>query len=179
MSISIAPPRPDGSGDIFTDTGPVLGPVSPSALGQMAALCWRLKKGRVEVMMVTSRETGRWVIPKGWPMEGIPPEEAAAREAWEEAGALGKVSADPLGRFVYDKVLRDRSVRSCCVTVYPLRLREVKSRWPERKERRRKWFDAEEAAGLVAETGLSDLFLALAQDPGLLAPPARHRKVKG
>ena len=164
----------------FDDPLPDLSPVSPSALGQMAALCWRLRKGRVEVLMVTSRETRRWVIPKGWPMPGLAPEEAAAREAWEEAGALGKVSGEALGRFVYDKVMRDRSVRSCCVTVYPLRLREVKARWPERKERRRKWFGAEDAAGLVAETGLSELFVALAQDPGLLAPVARHRKgIKG
>ncbi|NBZ87005.1 NUDIX hydrolase [Stagnihabitans tardus] len=160
----------------FDEPGPHLSPVSPAALGQMAALCWRLKKGRVEVLMVTSRETRRWVIPKGWPMAGLAPEEVAAREAWEEAGALGKVSGDPLGRFVYDKVLNDRSVRSCCVTVYPLRQREVKARWPERKERRRKWFGAEEAAGLVAEAGLAELLVALAQDPGLLAPAARHRK---
>lgn len=161
---------------VFEEPMETLVPVSPAALGQMAALCWRLKKGRVEVLLVTSRETRRWVIPKGWPIEGLTLEAAAAREAWEEAGALGKVSSDPLGRFVYDKVMRDRSLRSCCVTVYPLRLREVKGHWPERKERRRKWFDAEAASELVAEQGLAELFRALAQDPGLLAPAARHRK---
>lgn len=164
--------RPDLSRDVETVQ---LGPVSPAALCQMAALCWRLKKARVQVLMVTSRETRRWVIPKGWPMEGLAPEEAAAREAWEEAGALGKVSAEPLGRFVYDKVMRDRSVRSCCVTVYPLRLREVKARWPERKERRRKWFYAEAAADLVSEPGLADLMQTLARDPGLLTQPAKGR----
>lgn len=156
---------------------PIL-PVSSAALGQMAALCWRLKKGRVEVLLVTSRETGRWVIPKGWHMAGLAPEAAAAREAWEEAGVLGRISADPLGRFVYDKVLRDRSVRACCVTVYPLRAEAVKGRWPEKKERRRRWVRAEEAMGLVQESGLADLFEALAQDPGLVAPGARHRRSK-
>ena len=176
MSILLTPPQPPGEAEPPEDSG--LGPVSPAALGQIAALCWRLRKGRVQVLLVTSRETGRWVIPKGWPMPGLAPEEAAAREAWEEAGALGKVSDQALGRFVYDKVLRDRSVRSCCVTVYPLRLQELKARWPERKERRRKWFEAEEAMGLVAETGLMELFQSLAEDPGLLAPAARHRKPK-
>ena len=159
---------------VFED--PHSAPVSSAALGQMAALCWRLRKGRVEVLMVTSRETGRWVIPKGWPMEGLTAEAAAAREAWGEAGVIGRISAEPLGRFVYDKVLRDRSIRSCCVTVYPLRTEEMKSRWPERKERRRKWFAAPEAAGLVQEQGLSELFETLAADPGLLAPVVRRKK---
>ena len=151
-----------------------LAPVSPAALGQTAALCWRLKKGHVEVLLVTSRETRRWVIPKGWPMPGLTAEAAAAREAWEEAGVLGQVSNRSLGAFLYDKVLRDRTSRSCCVSVYPLRVSALKSRFPERKERRRKWFDAGEASALVQEAGLADLLLALDQDPGLLAAPARR-----
>jgi 8-oxo-dGTP pyrophosphatase MutT (NUDIX family) len=153
-------------------------PVSPVVLGQLAALCWRMRKGRVDVLLVTSRETRRWVIPKGWPMLGLTPDQAAAQEAWEEAGVLGDVSSEALGTYVYDKIMRDRSARSCCVTVYPLRLRELKTRWPERKERRRKWFPAEEAAGLVQEIGLSELFLALAEDPSILVPGGRPRKGK-
>lgn len=164
---------------LFDDPAETFHPVSSAALGQIASLCWRLKKGRVQVILLTSRETRRWVIPKGWPMEGLAPDEAAAREAWEEAGVTGRISPDPLGRFVYDKVMRDRSIRSCCVTVYPLRVEEMKSRWPERKERRRKWFAAEEAADLVQEEGLADLFQALAQDPGLVAPQARRRLGRG
>lgn len=148
------------------------------ALGQVACLCWRLKKGRVEVLLVTSRETRRWVTPKGWPIAGLAPEAAAEREAWEEAGALGKVSPEVLGRFAYHKVLRDGSARECHVTVFPLRVRELKGRFPERKERRRKWFPAQEAAGLVQEPGLSALLLALAADPRGVAPPSGLRKGK-
>lgn len=163
----------------FDDPMPNLGPVSPAALGQVAALCWRMKRGKVEVLMVTSRETRRWVIPKGWPMEGLSPEEAAAREAWEEAGVLGRISSEALGRFVYDKILRDRSTRSCCVTVFPMRTEEVKARWPERKERRRKWHGAAEAAGLVAEAGLSELLEAVGEDPRLvLSGSGRGRRRK-
>jgi 8-oxo-dGTP pyrophosphatase MutT (NUDIX family) len=150
---------------VFEDPHLALAPVSPSALGQMASLCWRLRKGRVQVLLVTSRETRRWVIPKGWPMEGVTLEAAAAREAWEEAGVTGQISSDPLGRFVYDKVLRDRSVRSCCVTVYPMRVKEMRGRWPERKERRRKWFSPEKAAKKVAEPELRALLHLLADDP--------------
>ena len=63
-----------------------LTPVAIVRAGQVAALCWRLRKGRAEVLLVTSRDTGRWVLPKGWPITGLSPQAAAAREAWEEAG---------------------------------------------------------------------------------------------
>ena len=73
---------------------------------QSAALCWRMHKGRVQVLLITSRDTGRWVIPKGWPMTGLSSAAAAAREAWEEAGVEGKVQETVLGTFVYDKLSR-------------------------------------------------------------------------
>lgn len=137
---------------------------------QVAALCWRMRKGRAQVLLVTSRDTGRWVLPKGWPMAGLGPEAAAAREAWEEAGVEGKVTAEALGCYGYDKILRSRIALPCSVGVYPLRVQNLKGNFPERNQRRRKWFFAEEAARLVAEVELAALLERLAQEPELLAP---------
>lgn len=143
-------------------------PVSPpevAGAAQYGALCWRLHRGKVEVLLITSRDTGRWVIPKGWPMKGMTPSQAAAREAWEEAGVQGVAEAVQLGSFTYDKVMAPKPPVPCAVEVFPLRVKEMKSRFPERKQRRRKWFAAEKAARKVAEAGLRTLILSLAHTP--------------
>lgn len=150
------------------DAGNVLATPSRPA-GQVAALCWRMHKRRVQVLLVTSRDTGRWVLPKGWPMQGLGLEGAAAREAWEEAGVEGKVSAVPLGAFHYDKVLRNLETLPCAVSVFPLRVESLKSRFPERHQRRRKWMSAEEAAGAVAEADLREMLLQLDRAPEVLS----------
>jgi 8-oxo-dGTP pyrophosphatase MutT (NUDIX family) len=127
---------------------------------QVAALCWRRRKGVVEILLITSRETRRWVTPKGWPMDKLKDWTAAKREAFEEAGVEGRMATKPLGTFTYDKV-QDGEAVGVIVTVYGLEvLRELKS-WPERKERKRQWFAADEAARRVAEPGLRLLILAL------------------
>jgi 8-oxo-dGTP pyrophosphatase MutT (NUDIX family) len=146
------------------------------AASQVAALCWRLRKGRVQVLLVTSRETRRWVLPKGWPMLGLGPEVAAAREAWEEAGVEGKISVDPIGCYGYQKILHNRNPMPCSVQVFPLRVQTLKSSFPERKERRRKWFKAEEATHLVAEPELAELLLRLSETPEVLAPSTKRAK---
>lgn len=137
---------------------------------QCAALCWRMHRGRVEVLLITSRDTGRWVIPKGWPMAGKTEAQSAIQEAWEEAGVRGKGLDRPVGRYGYFKIMADKSALPCIVTVYPLRVKELAQRYPERKQRRRRWHDAEAAAKLVAEPELRALFLRLAQEPALLKP---------
>lgn len=148
---------------------------------QIAALCWRFHKGRVQVLLVTSRETRRWVLPKGWPMTGLTPAAAAAREAWEEAGVEGKVSTAAIGSYAYDKVLRNKDMLACSVSVFPLRVEGLKSDFPERKERRRKWFSAEDAAHQVAEAGLTDLLERISLAPGqiLQVPMAAEGKARG
>jgi len=112
--------------------------------------------GVVRVCLVTSRETRRWVIPKGWPMKGRAPHEAAAQEAFEEAGLVGDVGDAPIGAFAYWKRLR-RTFRLCTVEVFPLAVREEKDAWPERDQRRRGWFTLEAAAEAVDEPGLETL----------------------
>ncbi len=133
---------------------------------QCGALPFRLDdSGRIEVLLVTSRETRRWVIPKGWPIRKLRPNETAAREAYEEAGLAGDVSPEPYGVFTYDKRLKSRSFVPCTVDVYLMRVAKEQKRWPERDERERRWFDAQTAAELVDEPELSDLIAAL---PGRL-----------
>jgi 8-oxo-dGTP pyrophosphatase MutT (NUDIX family) len=135
---------------------------------QFAALCWRLHRGRVEVLLITSRDTGRWVIPKGWPVADKSPAESAAQEAWEEAGVRGQEGKDALGLYTYDKLRGTKEALPCAVSVFPLRVEELAARFPERKERRRRWFGADKAAKLVAEPELRALFQKLAHDPAVL-----------
>ena len=139
---------------------------------QVGALCWRLHKGQTQVLMVTSRDTGRWVLPKGWPMVGKAPETAAAREAWEEAGVEGFVQAQSIGRYCYDKIRPNAAPLPCCVDVFALRVRRLKAAFPEHKERRRKWFSAGEAATLVAESDLAVLLAQVHKVPDLLTAAA-------
>ena len=147
------------------------GGVGPGS--QSAALCWRMHRGRVEVLLVTSRDTGRWLLPKGWPIDGLSPAGSAGVEAWEEAGVVGSVREEPVGFFGYDKVLSAEESLPCIVSVHPLRVERLARRFPERKQRSRKWFSAAKAARKVAEPELRDMLERLAETPALLEPGAQ------
>ena len=123
-------------------------------------------EGRLRVLMITSRDTGRWVMPKGWLMNGRKPWHAAEIEAMEEAGAVGAISDEPLGTYRYDKRMARGPSVPCEVTVYPMMVRKLKRRWKERAERRRRWFSPRKAAMLVDEPGLSLLLEELVRDAG-------------
>jgi 8-oxo-dGTP pyrophosphatase MutT (NUDIX family) len=128
---------------------------------QCGALCWRMHHGRIEVLLISSRDTGRWVIPKGWPIDGLNPAETAAREAWEEAGVNGVIDPQATGSFFYLKAFNRRTeTLPCEVSVFALRVAKIAAKFPEKKERRRRWFTAVKAAKLVHEAGLSSLLLA-------------------
>ncbi len=124
---------------------------------QVAALCWRMQKGKPEVLLVTSRETGRWVIPKGWPMKDRSDPEAAQREAWEEAGVKGQVGDHSLGVYAYHKVLGSGSDVPCVVSVFPMQVDAVEDKFPEAAERERRWFAPKKAARRVDEPELRDI----------------------
>ncbi|HEX9859077.1 MAG TPA: NUDIX hydrolase [Paracoccaceae bacterium] len=128
---------------------------------QYGALCWRRIGDRLQVLLITSRETGRWVIPKGWPIAGLSPEASATREAYEEAGVEGQASARCVGFYTYDKGLgkpqAPRPTVPCIVAVYPLKVTALQDRYPECRERRRKWFSPQKAARKVAEPELQAL----------------------
>ena len=149
-----------------SSAAPVQGQEVPAP--QIAALCWRMHKGHVQVLLITSRETGRWVIPKGWPMAGLAASDAAAREAWEEAGVVGTILDMALGEYFYDKITSPVECKRCAVAVFPLQVTALKNRFPEAKQRKRRWFTASKAAGLVAEPGLAQLLTTANAQPGLL-----------
>jgi 8-oxo-dGTP pyrophosphatase MutT (NUDIX family) len=128
---------------------------------QYGALCWRLRRDSLQVLLVTSRDTGRWVIPKGWPHDGVDGAQSAAREAWEEAGVEGTPDPRCLGVFGYDKLNPKQLSVPCVVGVYGLRVQRLLRRFPERAERRRKWFTVEKAAKRVAEPELRALLLSM------------------
>src|SRR4051812_35680001 len=99
---------------------------------QVGALCVRRQDdGSCQVLLVTSRDTGRWIIPKGWKAKRLKDHEAAAREAKEEAGVRGKVKSKPIGTYTYDKAESTRSLR---VAVYLMLVRREKNRWPEKSQ---------------------------------------------
>ncbi|MAM62815.1 NUDIX hydrolase [Maritimibacter sp. UBA3975] len=125
---------------------------------QVAALCYRKTDGGKDVLLITSRGTGRWILPKGWPMEGKSASEAAREEAWEEAGVTARtVARKPLGRFDYIKD-RDEGLPTPCDTeVYPVEVADVSDDYPEAGERERRWMPAAQAAELVEEQGLKEI----------------------
>lgn len=123
------------------------------------------KKGKLRVLMITSRETGRWVMPKGWLMDGKKPWQAAEIEALEEAGAEGHITSEVIGFYHYKKRLADDSSVKCRVTVYPMMVNRLKRRWKERGQRRRHWFSPQKAASLVDEKELASLLQSLTEKP--------------
>lgn len=156
---------------------------TPPRRVQYAALPYRQRQdGEVQVRLVTSRETRRWVIPKGWPMKGIPPHKAAAREAYEEAGLLGATSRTAFGLYTYEKRLGATRSVTCDVMVFPMKVKRYLKKWPERTQRIGFWFTIESAAAAVQEEELRGLILrfgevmaarfAAKQEKGAKAPDA-------
>lgn len=128
---------------------------------QLAAVPFRRRDGNVEVMLVTSRTTRRFIIPKGWPMKGKSGREAARIEAREEAGVLGTMLSRPLGGYSYWKRLSNAFV-PIRVTVYLLAVEEALENWDEAARRERAWLAPADAAMLVDEPELATLIRSVA-----------------
>lgn len=144
---------------------------------QFGALPWRRNKhGDIRVLLVTSRERGRWLFPKGWLADGRTAPESAATEAFEEAGVVGDVDERVLGSYSYEKILRDQSTVDCIVTMFALRVRGTLLQWRERSERKRRWCNLAEAIELVSDEGLSRLLREVQTDGRLLAQASEPRK---
>jgi 8-oxo-dGTP pyrophosphatase MutT (NUDIX family) len=118
--------------------------------------------GDYEVLLITSRETKRWIVPKGWPIRGLTPPKSAAREAFEEAGVHGRISTKSLGSYIYDKRLGDQETVRCAVEVFALRFRNQEKTWPEAHLRRTQWYSVADAIATVEEPGLKSLIEAFA-----------------
>jgi 8-oxo-dGTP pyrophosphatase MutT (NUDIX family) len=126
---------------------------------QIAALPWRRNadSGKPDVLLITSRTSGRWIIPKGWPMWRKKDWEAAAIEAFEEAGVEGLIQKEPIGSFEHDKKRVGAYPIRFLIRVYPLHVARCLEEWPERSERQRKWVSLGEAAESVNADGLRQI----------------------
>ena len=137
---------------------------------QTGAVPWRRTGGRLEVLLITGRSSGKWIIPKGWPMLFRSLTQAAAQEAFEEAGVRGVVATDPLGRISAPKTYRLAGTIDWLLVVHAMEVTEELPDWPERDQRQREWLSIEEAARRVRPKLLGPLIAAL---PGLVAPDQR------
>lgn len=120
---------------------------------QFGALPYRIKNGKVQVLLITSRGTGRWIMPKGWPMDGATATEAAEVEAYEEAGVVGRAHHQVLGFYSYTKEHEGEKL-PIVVAVFPVKVRKLLSEWPEKDERKRKWVGRKKAAKLLDDKEL-------------------------
>jgi 8-oxo-dGTP pyrophosphatase MutT (NUDIX family) len=132
-------------------------------LQQAGVIPFRNDGEHLHVLLITSRRTGRWVIPKGGIEKGFTPAQAAVREAYEEAGVKGTLSADPLGNFTYNKRSRHGALIPATVEVFAMQVEKELKNWPERAERRLKWVSIADAMRLVHEHGITLLLLKLQQ----------------
>ena len=138
-------------------TGREVRAVDPTAIAQVGALCLRDGKSGPKVLLVKSSR-GRWIIPKGWPMDGHTAAETAKIEAWEEAGLRkGHVSKAPIGGYVTEKRFDDGRVATCHVSVYRIDVKAMTKTYPEARIRKRKWMSLTKAVKKVDDTGLKAL----------------------
>ncbi len=121
---------------------------------QYAALPWRNNNGVVEVLLVTTLSTRRWIVPKGWPLAGKSPSQCAAHEAMEEAGLLGEIAEAPLGSFHYDKRRKSGETVLCRVHVFPMEVTRQRRSWAEKPLRQTCWCTLDDALARVKEPGL-------------------------
>lgn len=129
---------------------------------QYAALPYRrTTDGSLQVMLVTSKRSRRWIIPKGWPVAGLRPAQSAAREAEEEAGLVGRISERPIGAYSYDKRTAGGTSMRCRVRTFALEVEAQLSAWPEQDRRRTRWFALPEAARAVQEPELKAMIANL------------------
>ncbi|WP_299043027.1 NUDIX hydrolase [uncultured Tateyamaria sp.] len=134
---------------------------------QFAALCYRVKKDKVQVLLVTSRRMRRWIIPKGWPMDGLTPADSAAQEAWEEGGVVGRADQRALGMFTYSKDMGEDAGLPIAAMVYAVKVKSLAMDFPEAAERTRKWVSPRKAAKMVDSPELSRILRDF--DPRFLA----------
>ncbi len=130
-------------------------------LKQSGVLPYRHRKGKLEVLLVTSLGTGRWVVPKGNIADDMSARDSAAKEAFEEAGIRGQVAKKGLGCYAYKKPdVKGGAI--CRVELFAMAVETVEDDWPEMAERKRTWMAIDKAAASVAEPQLAELMQAFA-----------------
>ena len=126
---------------------------------QYAALPYRVSAETIEILLVTSRRTRRWIIPKGWPIEGHQPSACAALEALEEAGVCGEIEKIAFGQYRYFKQFKNGASVPCKVDIFALKVTREKNTWAEKDQRERRWYTVAEAAAAVEEPQLRLMIL--------------------
>jgi len=139
-----------------------MGKFASMARTQLAVIPFIMHQGQPLILMVTSRETRRWIVPKGWQEKKVRDRDQARREAFEEAGVIGVISDKPIGGYRYDKRLKSGQIKAVDVAVYSLEACELLDEWPEMDERERRWMTPAQAAMAVQEGTLAALLLSMA-----------------
>ncbi len=126
---------------------------------QFAALCyrWFKKKKQARILLVSSRRSGRWVLPKGWPIAGRTPAQSALREAYEEAGVKGTPLDQCMGHYAYTKQMNGKAPVPCIVAVYPVKVEQLLPDYPEFGERERIWLSPAKTAQRIREPALKPI----------------------
>ncbi len=132
---------------------------APPVRYQYAALPFRVEDGHPVVLLITSRETRRWILPKGQPEKGLSPWQVAGQEAYEEAGLIGSVSTKAVASYASIKRMRDGEEVPCTVRVFLMAVERELDDWPERDQRERRWMPPGEAALRVSEPDLAQILL--------------------
>jgi 8-oxo-dGTP pyrophosphatase MutT (NUDIX family) len=144
---------------------------------QFAALPFQIAPGGLRVMLITSRETRRWIIPKGWPIRDLKPRDVAAREAFEEAGLVGRIAGErSIGSYHYSKLLKDHREMLCRVKVFLLAVGHQLDDWPEKAQRECCWAEPAKAAQMVEEGGLAEIIRRAFPLIRRLEPPHMRRR---
>lgn len=126
---------------------------------QYGAICFRRTGENIEILIITSRDSGRWIMPKGWPIKGKKPHETALVEASEEAGVNGKVRKAPVGSYTYLKDIEDGGLVPCVVEMFQVEVKEIRAKFKERGQRSQLWVTPDEAARRVREIELKSLLV--------------------
>ena len=126
---------------------------------QFGALCYRQKDDKLQFLLITTRGTGRWGVPKGWPMEQRTPARTAALEAFEEAGVEGQLNPQCIGIYTYAKN-RGGDGLPFVVAMFPLRVKRMLRSFPERGQRKRKWVSRKKALQMIEEPELRQMIQA-------------------
>lgn len=152
-----------------------MAPSTPKLRKQVAALPIRLdSEGRLRVLLITSRETKRFIIPKGWPMKGHKDHRAAAIEAQQEAGVIGRVHRKPIGFYTYWKRRADH-FDFCRVKVFMLEFQHQLPDWREWAQRRGAWLLPDDAADLIDDPGLVDIICNLPRERSTKSKRSRSK----
>ena len=136
---------------------------------QVAAIPFRYENDCLKILLLTTRKKRKWIVPKGWPVDGLSLNDSAKKEAMEEAGVSGSISKAPIGDFFHNKTISRRKKTPCKVITYSLLVTNQLLDWEEQKERSRRWYSISKAAEKVSNRGLSKMLRIISEDPSILS----------